>query len=119
MDTELHVPRGSSLLLRNVVWLITDQQVETPLLGRPIQEALGLNMHRFLAAAADRFSGGFDAEKMLASLTQQEYGRVLRILETVFDSEGPEQVEHDAIIPKWCDIYQEEDKESEGLIGRK
>lgn len=38
IDTELHIRHGSSLLLRNVSWLITDQHVETPLLGRPIEE---------------------------------------------------------------------------------
>lgn len=113
IDTELHIRHGSSLLLRNVAWLVTNQQVETPLLGRPIQEALGLNTRELLEAAADRFAGGFDAERMLASLTKQGDGRVSRITEGVFHSEGGEQVEDDAIMHEWCDMGQETDEEWE------
>lgn len=119
MDTELHIRHGPSMILRNVAWLITNKQVETPLLCRPIKEAVGLNTRRLLAAAADRFAGGFDAEKKLASLTKQGDGRVSRIVEGVFHCEEGGQVEDDSIIPEWFDIGKETEKEWEGELGHK
>lgn len=36
MDVELHIRHGTALILRGVQWLITDQAVGEPLLGRPL-----------------------------------------------------------------------------------
>lgn len=60
--------------------------------------ALGLNRSQSLEATADRFASGFDAEQMMASLTQQGDERVLRITEGIFHSEREKQMEYDAII---------------------
>lgn len=42
-------------MIRNLKWLVTEQRVADPLLGRPVLEDLGLNTRDLLAAAADRF----------------------------------------------------------------
>lgn len=114
IDADLKIRHGSSLLLRNVSWLVTDQQVETPLLGRPIQEALGLNTRQLLESAADSFAGSFDAKQMLASLIRKGDDRVSRITKGISHFEGGrEQVKNDAIIQEWCAIGQETDTEWE------
>lgn len=64
VDTELQIRYGSSLLVRNLSWLITDQSVTKPLPGRPIEEALEMNTRELLAAVADKFAGCVDAEKV-------------------------------------------------------
>lgn len=116
LDTELHIRHGSSLLLRNLVWLVTERYVTTPLLGRPILEALGINTRELLAAAADRFSGSVDADQMLATLDERGDGRVSRLMEGVFHSEGGEHEEDDGATPVWCDIGGETESEWENEL---
>lgn len=65
IDREYHILHGSSLILRNVSWLVSGQQVETLLLGPPILEVLGLNTGQLVEGAAERFAGVFDAENLL------------------------------------------------------
>lgn len=65
IDTELQTRHRSSSLIRNLSWLVTGQKVVQPLVGRPVQVALGLNTRKLLAAAADRFAGSVDAERVL------------------------------------------------------
>ena len=57
VDVELHIRHGTALTLWGVRWLVTDQIVGDPLLGRPLLEALGLNTREILAAAAEKHSG--------------------------------------------------------------
>lgn len=57
VDTELHILRGSALTLRVIRWLVPDQTVSEPSLGRPVLEFLGLNTRDILAAAAEKHSG--------------------------------------------------------------
>lgn len=59
---QLLIRHGSALLLQNVQWLISAQHVVNLLLEQPVQDALGLNMHKLLAAAVDSLLGWTDTE---------------------------------------------------------
>lgn len=120
IDTELHIRHGSTLRLRNLKWLVTDQRVTDPLLGRPILEALGLNTRELLAAAADQFCGSVDAERLIGAITDTGDGRVSRVMEGVFHADGGEDVEEDQDNDgEWCDIGDETTEEwEEALRGK-
>lgn len=60
IDVALHIRLGTALILGDVQWLITDQQVGEPLLGSPLLEALGLNTREILSAAANKHGGQVD-----------------------------------------------------------
>lgn len=87
MNTELHIRHGTALTLRNVRWLVTDQTVGEPLLGRPVLEELGLNTRNTLAAAAEKYSGVVDMHGILYN-KQEPKGKVAHILEGVYQYEG-------------------------------
>lgn len=81
MDVDLHIRHGSSLKLRNTRWLVSNQRVPEPLLGRPMLEVLGLNTADILATAADRSAGVVDAQHLASFETHIGEGRVSRVLE--------------------------------------
>lgn len=43
LDVKLNIRHGSYLLLRNVVWLVSDKDADCAYLGRPLLEHLGLD----------------------------------------------------------------------------
>lgn len=59
-DVELHVWYCRTLIVRNVLWMVTEQLLSKPLLDRPTLEALGFNTKVILAAAAERLYGEID-----------------------------------------------------------
>ena len=81
VNTELHIRHGKSLMIRNLRWFVAVDNVEEPLLGRPIQEALGFNAKDILAAACDRFSGTVNAPEIMQEDTYPD-GSIARILST-------------------------------------
>lgn len=87
VDTKLHIRHGTALTLRGVRWLVTDQAVGDPLLGRPVLEALGLNTRNILAAAAEKHSGEVSVSALFSSETSS-CGEVSRILEGVLLADG-------------------------------
>ena len=88
-DTELHIRHGSALILRGVRWLVTDQAVGDPLLGRPLLEALGPNTRDILAAAAEKHAGVVDVSALVGTdPANAPSGRVARILEGVYHADG-------------------------------
>lgn len=114
VDTELHIRHGTTLRLRNLKWLVTDQRVSDPLLGRPILEALGLNTRDLLAAAADQFCGSVDAERLVGSVTNTGDGRLSRVMEGVFHADGGEEGDgNEDDNGEWCDVGCETDEEWE------
>ncbi len=60
LDVELHARQGTTLILRNLKWLVTEQRVLESLLGRPMLDVLGLNSSDILAAASDKYGGEVD-----------------------------------------------------------
>jgi len=65
IDTELHIRHGTVLVLCLLSWLVTDQTLGEPLLGRPIPEALDLNRRKILAAAAEKHAGIVDVSELV------------------------------------------------------
>ena len=114
VDTELHIRHGSALVLRGVRWLVTDQAVGDPLLGRPLLEALGLNTRDILAAAAERHSGVVDVSTFFGTGSDHSpSGKVARILEGVFHADGGAD---DADLDEddgWLDMGPEDPSEKE------
>lgn len=62
---ELLIQHGSSVLIQKVPWPIEQQQIFKPLLGKPLQELLGLKTEELLAAVAVRFRSCIYAEDAL------------------------------------------------------
>ena len=65
IHTELHIRHGTALVLRNLRWYVTAQNVGEPLLSRPVLEALGLSTRNVLASAAERYAGVTDVSELL------------------------------------------------------
>lgn len=84
LNTELLIWHGSVLLLRNVQWLFTGQHVAYPLLGRPLQEALGLSTRKLLSVAAYIFVGCVDVNKILNAASTRGDVHVSRVMEGVY-----------------------------------
>lgn len=86
MNVEMHVRHGSTLMLRNLAWMITKQPMAEPLLGRPTVEVLGHNTKEILAATSDRLHG--DIYIGAALLDNEEGGTISRVLyDGVFHSD--------------------------------
>ena len=81
INTELHIRHGKSLMIRNLRWFVAVDTVDEPLLGRPIQEALGFNAKEILEAACDRFSGIVNAADIMNDDIYPD-GSIARILST-------------------------------------
>lgn len=88
IDIELHIRRGSDLILRNLKWLVTDQKLAEPLVGRKMLQALGLRTYSLLYAAVDIFSGIVDAQIPLGTLEEHVKSRVPRVFEGRFHEDG-------------------------------
>ena len=89
VGAELHIRHGTAVVLCDVRWLVTDQVVGEPLLGRPLLEALGLNARNIPAAAAEKHSGVFDMSTLFGTDPEvAQEGRVSRVLEGVYHADG-------------------------------
>lgn len=94
IDTELPIKHGSWLLIRIIPWIVAEQYVSEPLFGTRLQETLGLNTHKLLAATADCFSSFADAEDVLSSIVYQGDGGVSRVMEEAFHAGGGESTDN-------------------------
>ena len=56
-DAELHIRRGTTLLLRNVEWAMSKHAAQNVLIGRPLLEALGMDTRAVLEATCEKHSG--------------------------------------------------------------
>lgn len=65
MDVFLSIRHGTSLILRNIVWKVTEEDFKLPILGRRVLESLGSDNREILSAARDKFRDNIDIEKRL------------------------------------------------------
>ena len=98
LDILLQIRHGTSLSLRNVPLVVSDEDTGMLVLARPVLEALGLNNTELLATACDRLGGVADAAVLLK---QREEGAEVtaracaidkgsRIdVESMYHSDGP------------------------------
>lgn len=84
IDTELQIRHGSTLRLRNLKRLLTEQCVCYPLFRPPILETRGRNTWDQLAASADQFCGGVDAWHLIGSFTDNEDDLISKAVEFSF-----------------------------------
>ena len=120
VDAELHIRHGTALVLRGVRWLVTDQAVGEPLLGRPLLEALGLNASNFLSAAAGKHSVVVDMSTLFGTDPEvAQEGRISRVLKDVYHADGgaadAELDDNDG----WLDLGPENRAEREIVLNQK
>lgn len=109
IDTQLHIRNRSALVLRGLRWLVTPQALGEPLLGRPVLEALGLECHKVLAAAADRHGGTVDASTIIGNQSDFGSDRIGRVLDGVFHADGGAN-DADLNDDGWLDLDPEDPK---------
>lgn len=61
VNNNLHVRRGTAVILRELRWFLSEQRIKEPILGHPILEDMGMDCRRTLEAAAERDHEVFDA----------------------------------------------------------
>ncbi|MEM1369510.1 MAG: hypothetical protein AAGG02_16175 [Cyanobacteria bacterium P01_H01_bin.15] len=89
MNIELNIRHGTALMLRGVKWLVTNQEVGEPLIGRPLLEKLGFHTRDILSAAADKHGSIIDVPSLfLDNGSEDKMGRVARIMEGVNQTDG-------------------------------
>ena len=118
LNMELHVRHGTAIVLRNMKWLVTDQHMTEPLIGRPILQALGLDARKILQSAADRLNGSFDFSSILQN-DEKPTGTVARLFEGIYHSSGGVD-DHDLRDDDgWLDIGPDSPTEKEKIINSK
>lgn len=76
LDFELHIRHGTALVLRNCRWLVTNQKVGEPPIGRSLFEYLRLNTREIFSVVEERYAGVFDvsqAQKMKTLVINDAY----------------------------------------------
>lgn len=111
VDVELHIRHGTSLILRNVRWLVTDQLVGESLLGRPILEALGMDTSEILSGAAEKH---YNSILFDTTFSCDQSGCSSRVLEGVYNADGG--ADDNDLDDGWIDIGPEDLTEKETII---
>lgn len=62
---ELRIRHGTKLLLRNLVWFVTNEDIDQAIIGRPVLDAIGCDNRKILASAADQNGGVIDVPSAL------------------------------------------------------
>lgn len=61
----IRIHHGTNLILRDMKWLVSDDEVQYVFVARHVLDAIGLNNRVLLAAATDRHGGIFDITDLL------------------------------------------------------
>lgn len=117
MDTDVHIRHELSLKIRCLRWLVSDQDVPEPLLGRALREDLGPDTKQILVAAADKYASSVDAEKLDITMGENGTSNVFSVIKGVYhmDEFGCLGEEEDTTTD-WYDLGSETDKEWEGNL---
>lgn len=75
------------MVIRSITWFVTDQEMDEPLLGRAVLEALGLGTQELLAAACDRHQGLVDAADIVTADERNDASVARIISQGIFHSE--------------------------------
>ncbi len=67
-SVRLNIRHGTTLFLRNVTWVVPSNPCDTVLLGRPLLEALGLNVREILSVASDKHEGVVEVPRSMAAM---------------------------------------------------
>lgn len=86
-DLNLRIRHGTSLLIRNITWRVSDEESDNVIIGRPLLEAIGFDNQQILEAACDNHDGIIDAAELNQESKPSE--RVASLLtEAIFHSAG-------------------------------
>lgn len=56
---------GTSIILRNVVWNVIEEDLPTPIIGRRALESLGCDNREIVLAVRDKLDSNIDVENVL------------------------------------------------------
>lgn len=96
-DVFLQIRHGTSLVLRNITWRVTKEQIKTPIIGRRVLESLGCDNRAMLLAARDRLGDNIDViERLVEDGNEEEadstiaalYGDALFHQGGIIDNDG-------------------------------
>ena len=85
----LHIRHGTTLALRNVQWLIFNEDADYVIIGEPVLRVLGLDNRRLLEAAADRHGSPIEVSELKGKTLDEDKsqncgaGTVQSLMETV------------------------------------
>lgn len=66
LDVFLRIGHGSSLIFRNIVLKVSNESVQTPIIGRRVLESLGCDSREMLMAARVKDGGDIDVTERLS-----------------------------------------------------
>lgn len=102
------IRHGFALVLRIIIWLITEQPLSDTLPGCPLLEALELNTRELLAVTAERLAGSFNSGRLVGAFAEKRdarVSRVARVMESMFYEDGAQHAEvGDETRGEWCYI---------------
>ncbi len=67
-SVRLNIRHGTSLFQRNVIWVVPSNPCGTVLLGRPLLEALGLNIREILLAPSEKHEGVLEVPHLMPAM---------------------------------------------------
>ena len=84
-DVLLRIRHGTQLLLRNVVWHVSQGELAHVIIGRSVLEAIGCDNQALLAAASDKAGGVLDARMAIRERAREKTGTI----NAVVDADSP------------------------------
>jgi len=112
-EIKLDCRHGTSLTLRNTVWLVSDQDADEALLGRPDLKRLGLDTAKIFRTAAAANNGCIDFD--MDNYTPEMGGKVSRILHNGMYHSSPEDGD-DEDLERFVEIGPETHEEKTEMV---
>lgn len=89
VDVHLRIRHGSALVLRNVIWKVSEEDSNDVIIGHPLLDSLRIDNKTMLDAAADRHNGVIDTQEMNQELIRQKDQKSCALIEeAVYHSAG-------------------------------
>lgn len=115
LDIFLRVRHGSILIIRNIEWKVTKENIHIPMIGRRVLESLGSDNSEMLMAARDNYEEDVDVTVRLTK-DGNEYncsGNIAALFaESIFHTGG--NVDNDGL--EYEDVYVDLDDDPPGSI---
>lgn len=92
----LQIRYGTSLILKKILWKVTEEDIRKSITGRRVLDSLGCDKCEMLLAAGDKLGDDFDVKKRLIEDSNEEEndGTIAALYgESVFHSGGQMEVD--------------------------
>lgn len=73
MDVSLGIRHGPNLILRNIVWKVLTENIQTPITERCVLKSLGCDNREMLMAARDKYGVVIDVTVRLSQDENEEH----------------------------------------------